>query len=166
MVRLEGVVPVAAAQATVEGASFKYQRCSLTDNNYYTPVAYTVDSTGKTNSDDATGSAVKIGNPSSIPPTLGVDGPSVKETCVNLTGTAKGETALNVYTRIDGGVVPGDWVVLPSPSSLLPRLVSCLSACHFCLFSWLATTRLRASFLRLTVTWTLEFMALMPWWSI
>lgn len=111
LIRLEGVVPVAASQAIVDGASFKYQRCSLANDNYYTPVAYTVDTTGKTNSDDATGPVVKIGNPASIPPTLGVDAPRVKDTCVNLTGTAKGETALNVYTRIDGGVVPGDWVV-------------------------------------------------------
>jgi hypothetical protein len=111
MVRLEGAVPVSATAATQQGASFKFDKCGLTDNNYYTPVAYTTDKTGKVNSDDAVGPVVKIGEPVNRPPVIKVNAPKMYAQCVNLTGTATGETDLKVYTRVDGGVVPGDWTL-------------------------------------------------------
>jgi len=111
MVRLEGSVFVPAAPATVHGTNFQYDKCNLANNNYYTPVAYTTDKSGQINSDDAVGPVVKIGQPVNRPPVLQVTTPKVQSQCVNLMGSATGETDLRVYTRIDGGVVPGDWTL-------------------------------------------------------
>jgi len=57
------------------------------------------------------GPVVKIGNPPRKPPSLRVNTPAVQGSCVTLTGTATGETSLQVYTRLDGGVVPGNWLL-------------------------------------------------------
>lgn len=111
LVRLEGSVMVAAGVATVQGSGFQYEKCGLVNNNYYTPVAYSTDKSGKVNSDYAVGPVVKIGSPVSVPPVLKVDVPKVQAQCVALSGVANGETDLKVYTRIDGGVVPGDWTL-------------------------------------------------------
>ena len=114
MVRLEGAVFVPASPATVQGTTFLFDKCNLGNDNYYTPVAYSVDKSGKTNSNDAVGPVVRIGQPVSRPPHVQVSTPKVKSQCVTLTGIATGETDLQVYTRIDGGVVPGDWTVQTS----------------------------------------------------
>jgi poly(hydroxyalkanoate) depolymerase family esterase len=111
MVRLEGSVTVPAAVATLQGTNFQYDKCDLVNDNYYTPVAYTTDKNGKVNSDEFVGPAVQIGQPVNRPPQLQVNTPNVQSQCVDLMGTATGETHLKVYTRIDGGVVPGDWTL-------------------------------------------------------
>lgn len=109
LVRLEGLRPVSASPAELTGLEFKYSRCSLGDDTYYTAVAYAVDPTGKVLSVESPGTPVAIGNPPPAKPTLLLDSPIVDKLCVTLTGIVKGESHLVVETRLDAGVVPSEW---------------------------------------------------------